>query len=205
MRRAPEAVTTEPIRAAVEDVPFLDTEGALAALEATGMSAWEAIGTLASEVGPDAVKERWERFMAPGRMGVEILEALGHVARKAPEAANAWLNEALDSGRMSCWVDSARSIYGISMEGREWLTSLPEGLRVGGSLWLNGCRELAELPKGLKVEGVLMLGGCRKLKGLPEGLIVDRKLYCPKELAEVVERMLAEGRITLRGGIEMLS
>jgi hypothetical protein len=52
------------------------------------------------------------------------------------------------------------------------ITSLPEGLKVGGSLSLNNCYNLESLPKDLRVDGNLNLLGTIKLTSLPEGLEV---------------------------------
>ena len=48
------------------------------------------------------------------------------------------------------------------------LTSLPEGLRVGGDLNLSGCTGLTSLPEGLSVGGDLALDDCTGLTSLPE-------------------------------------
>ena len=52
------------------------------------------------------------------------------------------------------------------------ITSLPEGLKVGGSLYLTNCTNLASLPEGLKVGQYLNLSNCTSLTSLPEGLEV---------------------------------
>ena len=57
------------------------------------------------------------------------------------------------------------------------VTSLPIGLQVGKSLYLNGCTSLKSLPDGLKVGWSLYLSGCTSLKSLPDGLKVGWSLY----------------------------
>lgn len=57
------------------------------------------------------------------------------------------------------------------------LTSLPDGLQVGGYLNLYGCTNLTSLPDGLKVNGSLNLEGCTSLTSLPGGLQVGGDLY----------------------------
>jgi len=57
------------------------------------------------------------------------------------------------------------------------ITSLPEGLEVGGSLDLSNCTSLTSLPKGLKVGKNLDLENCKSLTSLPEGLEVGKNLY----------------------------
>ncbi len=55
--------------------------------------------------------------------------------------------------------------------------SLPDGLTVGGSLYLGGCTALTALPDGLTVGGSLHLVGCTALTALPDGLTVRDGLY----------------------------
>ena len=57
------------------------------------------------------------------------------------------------------------------------LKSLPNGLKVGGHLILNGCKGLESLPDDLEVKGYLDLSGCISLASLPAGLKVGRDLY----------------------------
>ena len=108
----------------------------------------------------------------------------------------------------------------LRLRGCAGLTRLPEGLLVGGSLWLYGCEDLTKLPKGLSVGVYLDLSGCTSLTELPEGLSVKGNfwlidcanltkipkglsvggdLYLSKNLNEQVkkdaERMREEGRI----------
>lgn len=46
-----------------------------------------------------------------------------------------------------------------------------------GDLYLNGCENLTSLPEGLTVGGWLYLRGCENLTSLPEGLTVGGDLY----------------------------
>ena len=55
------------------------------------------------------------------------------------------------------------------------IESLPEGMTVGGSLWLRGSK-IKSLPEGLKVRGHLDLGNT-PIEVLPEGLTVGGDLY----------------------------
>ena len=56
------------------------------------------------------------------------------------------------------------------------ITSLPEGLKVGGDLLLWGT-PITSLPEGLKVGGQLWLIGCDNLTSLPKGLEVGEDLH----------------------------
>ena len=59
---------------------------------------------------------------------------------------------------------------------RSKVKSLPEGLKVGGDLDLNGSINITSLPKNLKVGGILWLFGCDSITSLPEGLKVGGAL-----------------------------
>ena len=55
------------------------------------------------------------------------------------------------------------------------ITSLPEGLTVGGDLDLEDCTGITSLPEGLAVGGYIDLRGTR-ITSLPEGLTVGGDL-----------------------------
>ena len=59
------------------------------------------------------------------------------------------------------------------------ISSLPQGLHVGGDLFLGGCTSLTILPQDLHVGGNLKIYGCNSLTALPQGLHVggDLKIY----------------------------
>jgi len=56
------------------------------------------------------------------------------------------------------------------------ITSLPEGLKVGGNLDLDGCYIFKSLPKGLEIGGYLSLTHS-DIKSLPKGLEVGKDLF----------------------------
>lgn len=60
----------------------------------------------------------------------------------------------------------------LYLEGCTALTALPDGLSVGDWLDLRGCTALASLPDGLSVGRELELSGCTALTALPDGLTV---------------------------------
>lgn len=60
----------------------------------------------------------------------------------------------------------------LMIEGNERLVALPNGLRVGGGLILRQCLALSCLPKGIDVGGAITLDGCRDLGSLPKGMQV---------------------------------
>jgi len=62
----------------------------------------------------------------------------------------------------------------LYLEGTQ-ITSLPDGLTVGGSLDLRGT-QITSLPDGLTVGGSLCLEGTQ-ITSLPDGLTVGRSLY----------------------------
>jgi hypothetical protein len=84
------------------------------------------------------------------------------------------------------------------------IETLPKGLKVGGDLFLIGCKNLTSLPEGLEVNGALYLSLCNKLKSLPKGLKVDGGLsitftkltkYTEDQLKKMVEPGFIKGRI----------
>jgi hypothetical protein len=56
------------------------------------------------------------------------------------------------------------------------ITSLPEGLEVGGALYLRGSPNITSLPKGLKVGSDLNLDDTN-IASLPKGLQVEDSLF----------------------------
>ena len=92
--------------------------------------------------------------------------------------------------------------YGnIYLSGCTSLTTLPEGLTVGGSLYLSGCTGLTTLPEGLTVGGSLYLSDCTGLTSLPEGLTVGGSLYLRgcTGLTTLPEGLTVGGSLDLRG------
>jgi hypothetical protein len=83
------------------------------------------------------------------------------------------------------------------------ITSLPEGLKIGGFLDLYSCKNLISLPEGLKVKYYLNLEDT-KITSLPKGLEVGGKLYIEKtplkkytdeELREMIKPGFIKGEI----------
>jgi hypothetical protein len=83
-------------------------------------------------------------------------------------------------------------------------TSLPEGLKVRGNLFLEYCESLTSLPEGLEVGYDLYLTESPNITSLPKGLkvygdlfIADTKLeaYTDEELREMVKPGVIRGRI----------
>ena len=64
----------------------------------------------------------------------------------------------------------------LDLEGCTGITSLPDGLTVGGYLDLEGCTGITGLPEGLTVGGSLYLHGTG-ITSLPDGLTVGDWLY----------------------------
>jgi hypothetical protein len=87
------------------------------------------------------------------------------------------------------------------------ITSLPEGLQVGGYLVLLGCTSLKSLPDGLQVGGYLVLSGCTSLTSLPNGLKVGDKLNLRSctSLKSLPEGLQVEGDLYLKGCISLKS
>ena len=80
------------------------------------------------------------------------------------------------------------------------ITSLPEGLTVGGSLYLEGGTGITSLPEGLTVCGSLDLEGCTGITSLPEGLTVGDYLDLRGTgITSLHEGLAVGGSIYLRG------
>jgi hypothetical protein len=123
-----------------------DVLAAITALQATGMTKWEALGALASALGSSEATPLWATWTQRVSHVEAITKALMEVAREAPEAANTWLN---------AWLSEHRQLRSLKLEKLDWITSLPDGLRVQGRVHLAHLRNLAALPGDLKVGGQL--------------------------------------------------
>jgi hypothetical protein len=79
------------------------------------------------------------------------------------------------------------------------LTSLPDAFMVGGNLGLSKCTSLKSLPDGLKVGGNLYLTGCSNITYLPDGLKVGGNLYLTgcTNLKSLPEGLKVEGDLYL--------
>ena len=92
----------------------------------------------------------------------------------------------------------------LNIKGRLYLfdskiTSLPEGLKVGGDLDLSYSEKLNSLPKGLKVGGYLNLF-YSKITSLPEGLKVGGSLtltFCDN-ITSLPESLYVDGDLYIR-------
>ncbi|MBD3407388.1 MAG: hypothetical protein GF411_14825 [Candidatus Lokiarchaeota archaeon] len=107
------------------------------------------------------------------------------------------LNPSLDPSKLSVEekIELVRQSDGLLVD------ILPEGLKVGGDLWLNECSSLISLPEGLKIKGNLDLRGCSSLISLPEGLEVGGSLYLDEcsSLISLPEGLKIRGDLYLNG------
>ena len=93
---------------------------------------------------------------------------------------------------------------GLTVGGSLWLNStpiisLPDGLTVGGSLWLNST-PIISLPDGLTVGGSLWLNST-PITSLPDGLTVGGDLWLGgTPLTKLSEEEIRRGR-TIKGAI----
>ncbi|MBO8135534.1 hypothetical protein IM678_16975, partial [Dickeya fangzhongdai] len=81
---------------------------------------------------------------------------------------------------------------GLSVGGSLYLrgtgiTSLPEGLSVGGSLYLRGTG-ITSLPEGLSVGGSLDLQDCTGITSLPDNFSCDSLYLDPERISNVAYR-----------------
>lgn len=77
------------------------------------------------------------------------------------------------------------------------VTSLPEHLKIGGSLWVSGT-PIETLPANIRVGADIILGGCKSLRSLPERLMVNGNL----DLSETSILKLPEGLI-VKGNLNL--
>jgi hypothetical protein len=82
-----------------------------------------------------------------------------------------------DLNYLSSLPDGLRVGRSLSLRDCTALTHLPDGLRVRGYLELDRCTALTYLPDGLRVGEYLSLDGCTALTHLPDGLRVGRDLH----------------------------
>jgi hypothetical protein len=127
-----------------------------------------------------------------------------------PESLNAWANEPGQSSgerrERARVVEklTSRSYVGnrlLDLSGMKYLSSLPTGLSVDGSLQLRGCTTLTRLPEGLSVRGILFMDGCTALVHLPEGLSVEADVVLSDctALARLPEGLSVGGDLILIG------
>ena len=85
------------------------------------------------------------------------------------------------------------------------ITYLPEGLKVGGDLNLENCKNLTSLPEGLKVSGNLDLSNSN-ITSLPKGLEVGGDLYLRNSnITTLSEGLKVGGDMDLDGCREITS
>ena len=127
-------------------------------------------------------------------VSIEEMKRAGYTRESSFEASKRgisikqWLDllhVAKADGKSRKWIDETFTFPGggkIEVERNldlnlcTGLTTLPEGLEVGGGLYLSFCTGLTHLPEGLKVGGSLDLEACTSLTTLPEGLKVGKWL-----------------------------
>ena len=102
----------------------------------------------------------------------------------------------IDQGADSSWVAwlMSRAKYNST----DWITSLPDGLSVGGSLYLSGTG-ITSLPDGLSVGGYLYLSGTG-ITSLPDGLSVGGSLdLSGTGITSLPDGLSVGGYLDLRG------
>ena len=81
------------------------------------------------------------------------------------------------------------------------IVSLPDGLKVGGTLYLENCTSLKTLPNDLYVGRSLFLTDCTSLTSLPNGLKVVWSLYLENTpLAKMYSEDEIRSMIESKGG-----
>jgi hypothetical protein len=125
---------------------------------------------VAAAFGTDAIRPEWEGFLNREPKSNKVLAALAELGIMAPAVANELLGEALvrSAVRPSARRGSREALGFFYLP---WLTSLPEGLRVPGDLYVWG-GGIGSLPAGLRCDGEVSLNGCGSLVALAPGIRV---------------------------------
>jgi hypothetical protein len=177
-----------------------DPRAAMAALLASGVTPCEAIGMVAESFTIDDIKGPWRDLMA-GMASHRVIAAIDEVGTVSPRTANVLLAESFAAGAVRprrdvsvfgtqcvllnnlAWLDGSGIPEGVRVDGDLNLThnpslkSLPDGLHVGGGLFLTGSA-IVRLPKGLVVGGVLWMIDCCEWDGtIPEDAIINGLIF----------------------------
>jgi hypothetical protein len=158
--------------------------GALSALEATGLSHWDALLELVDNGVPvrdipylDRIPEDViRRFDSVD----EAVIAITDLAKTEKVGANAALNAYL----------SGRKVQSLYLRGM-WVKSLPEGLGVSGKLEV-AFTSITTLPSGIRIGGHLNLEGS-DIRSLPEGLALGGGLNLHRTLIRTLPLGLRVG------------
>jgi hypothetical protein len=146
----------------------IDPDGFLAALRATGVGEWEALGELHA-LAPALALPRILPAMTELDYPLTIIRVCDALALASPDGANAALNAALPN--------VVRVRDSVRLSNRAWVRSLPD-LCVHGALDLDRCVNLATLPKRLDIEFSLKLQGCASWDGkIPKKAWVAGNLF----------------------------
>jgi hypothetical protein len=136
-------------------------EGALLSLMAMGAPLWEALATLREGgLDPLAVPPHWNdpaaHLWVPDREAIwKAMDFLRKLGKTDPVAANEVLGALLRNARLGKRLAHPPD---LSLGHLPWLTSIPEGLEVGGDLDLRQTG-ITALPHGAMVGGNLWLDG----------------------------------------------
>jgi hypothetical protein len=168
----------------------------LAGLVAAGMDRWDAkLALVEAGLAPELFPEFAalpKSFLASNRSWTpeQALLAFAGIAQADPEGANlAW----------NAWLEGRTVAGDLTLApAPDWITSLPEGLVIGGSLDVRGSR-LTALPRGLVVEGGLNAWNT-PVGSLPDGLRVGGmlELRCTP-ITTLPQRLRVGGRLALTG------
>jgi hypothetical protein len=178
-----------------------ERDATVAALVAAGQSRWEAlVGLVEGGADPEAI---WAQWGVPPQALVAFentwaaIEAFNRIAQGDPKGANVALLAFLEGRTVpgdlilsdSPWIERlppALRVAGHLVLGQfalpdlEQRVELPEGLWVGGGLFLEGT-PLRHLPQGLHVEGDLGLRACPAWDGwIPEDAWVGGTISSPR-------------------------
>lgn len=157
-----------------DPIGALAADTAIRALRTTGMDHPAIVRQLADTLGAEVMRPVLEDLLETGPDGWEVYRLLDVSAERSPELANEWTGDLLAEGRIPEEYGDGRP-NSIHLDNKGWLASLPDGLKVDGSLVLPFDMGLKALPERLTVGKDLDIYNSG-LRTLPRGLKVARRL-----------------------------
>jgi hypothetical protein len=158
-------------------------QDALLALRATGLSGWDAmlalVGGGASMTDFPVLKDVPATVFRPFSGTTEALGAFDALSCNtnplgASDPRSYYPDPTGANAALQAFLDGNPGLWDLDLFGLSWVRSLPDGLSVGGDLYLSGT-QVRQLPQRLTVGGDLQLGDA-PLSALPDDLQVGGNL-----------------------------
>lgn len=154
-----------------------DAADLVRSLIATGGDPVQAWKMAAKSFGVDAAARDAFAIMLRDTPGKDAIRLFDVIAGKDPALANNLLTEAIRSGALKPWLTHG-DFPGYAIGARPWVTSLPSGIDIDGSLSLKGAKGLQTLPDNTWAIGLIDLDGCEALTSIGKGLRAESLYLC---------------------------